>query len=320
MSYSDQALRAEVAPCSGCGLCQLVCPVWHQRRDVRLTPLGRAKALQHGVPITALSEAMDACTLCGACDPVCPESIPLSASMLAWRNQQPLGEVAMSVQPAVASAGARGSSLLVAGRSLGADGARLQRAAQMLGVQPASDHGADIALAVEAGALVDDSRLAAFLGPLRRARRLVVADGLLLRSLRTWLPGLDIAALGHALSGLPALRARLRRTDLYVIEPRAFHMDHARLLPHYDALQRAFGGTTNLDLHRMAIPTTASAAQHALGRMSISPEAQARWILDGRHVERVVVEDEQDIAPFVAVVALPVLHIADLAENPPVQS
>ncbi len=315
MSFSEHSLRAAAAPCSGCGLCQLVCPVWHQRRDVRLTPLGRSKALQHGVPVAALAGALDACTLCGACDPVCPESIPLSASMLEWRRLRPLAE-AVPQSHAADMAGARGGTLLVAGRSLGADPERLQRAAALLDARAAGDHGADIALAIEAGAAVGPARRAAFLDRLRGARRLVVADGLLLRMLRAWLPGCDAAPLGHALSGLQVLRAKLQRTDLYVIEPRAFHLDHARLLPHYDALQRAFGGATNLDLHRMAIPTTASAAQHILGRPSISPEAQTRWILEGRKVDRVVVEDEQDIAPFAAVVSLPVLHLADLADIP----
>jgi len=319
MSYSEQALRAEAAPCSGCGLCQLVCPVWHQRRDVRLTPLGRAKGLQQGMPIALLAEALDACTLCGACDPVCPESIPLSASMLALRRLRPLVGVAEEAGAVAGATVVRGGTLLVAGRSLGADPARLQRATAMLGAQPAPDHGADIALALEAGTEVDPARLAAFLDPLRGASRIVVADGLLLRALRSWLPRTDIGALGHALSSLPALRAKLQRTDIYVIEPRAFHLDHARLLPHYDALQRAFGGATNLDLHRMAIATTASAAQHALGLTSISPEAQARWILEGRQIERVVVEDEQDIALFAAVVPLLVLHVADLAASPSVR-
>jgi ferredoxin len=36
------------AACSGCSLCLLVCPVWRATRDIRLTPHGRAKALQHG--------------------------------------------------------------------------------------------------------------------------------------------------------------------------------------------------------------------------------------------------------------------------------
>ena len=41
--------NADYAACSGCSLCLLVCPVWRRRRDdLRLTPHGRAKALQHG--------------------------------------------------------------------------------------------------------------------------------------------------------------------------------------------------------------------------------------------------------------------------------
>ena len=42
------------ASCSGCSLCLLACPVWRQTRDIRLTPHGRAKALQHGAGAAAL--------------------------------------------------------------------------------------------------------------------------------------------------------------------------------------------------------------------------------------------------------------------------
>jgi Fe-S oxidoreductase len=58
--------------CTGCSLCLLVCPVWRKSHDIRLTPHGRAKALQHGATIADITESIESCTLCGACEPACP--------------------------------------------------------------------------------------------------------------------------------------------------------------------------------------------------------------------------------------------------------
>ena len=84
-----------------------------------------------------------------------------------------------------------------------------------------------------------------------------------------------------------------------MIESRSYNLDQERLVGRYDALRRVTGCHTNLDLQRIAVP--------ALGA-----EAQARWILEGRAIERIVVEDLADRAAF-AFAGKPVLHVADLA-------
>ena len=53
--------------------------MWLQNRDVRFSPQGIAKALQHGAQSVDLKEAASACIECGACDLLCPEQIDLSA-------------------------------------------------------------------------------------------------------------------------------------------------------------------------------------------------------------------------------------------------
>jgi ferredoxin len=304
--------------CSGCGLCLLACPVWHQTRDIRLTPHGRAKALQHGATAGEIAASIASCTLCGACAPACPEEIDLVGMMLDLRKKQPLApERVAAKMDGSAKAGARAgaaSILLLPGEGLRNDTERLARIVRLLGegVAVADDDGADIALAVEAGAPLSDQRLARFLSALRGARRLIVADGILHRVLRQWLPGVRVCGVGEALSALEPVRARLRSSDLYVIEPRAFHGNYARLIGHYDALRAASGCAMNLDLQRFAVPTTASSAQNALGLPAIAPEVQARWILQGRAVERIVVEDMADAAVFASVSRRPVVHLGDV--------
>jgi ferredoxin len=310
---------AEHASCSGCSLCLLVCPVWHHSGDIRLTPHGRAKAQQHGALSDDLAVSLASCTLCMSCEPICPEKLPLVDMILDLRSQRPFSpqQITAMLDAAAAREVAQwltDTPVLLAGEALAADRARLERARRLLGAHfvSALDDGRDIALALEAGVPIPESRLVRFLSPLRAARELVLADGLLLRALREWLPGMRSRSLGEALSAVPGVRARLRAGDLYVIETRAFHADYERLLGHYDALRAELGCAMNLDLQRIAIPTTASAVQHALGLRTLEVDRQTRWILEGLKVERIVVEDARDLAAFASAKA-PVVHLADLA-------
>src|SRR6185295_8492521 len=75
--------------CSGCGLCLLVCPVWRQSRDVRFTPKGRARAIQHGASREDVAASTAGCTLCGACEPACPEELPLVEMVMELRSGRP---------------------------------------------------------------------------------------------------------------------------------------------------------------------------------------------------------------------------------------
>lgn len=279
--------------CSGCSLCLPVCPVWRATRDVRLTPRGRAKALQHGASRAALAASAATCTLCGACEPACPEDLPLVEMVQGLRIAAPLPELREKTSGKAA--------LLLAGRALGRDEARRRKTLALLGAgyALAADEGLDIAAALEGGAGITPGRLQQFLDALKGGSRLVVAEGILLRPLRRWLPGASVTSLGEALTRT-ALARKLRAGDLYVVEPRAYNGDQARLVGHYDALRARSGCEMSLDLQRIAIPLSGP-----------DVPAQARWLLEGRRVERIVVEDLGDLAAF-SFSPHPVLHLADL--------
>lgn len=273
--------------CSGCGLCLLVCPVWHGSRDVRLTPKGRARAIQHGATREDLAASVDGCTLCGACEPACPEELPLVDMVMELRSGRTFPATEVRTQGK--------KKLLLPGQALRAEPDRLARTLALLeGYELAADDGADIVAALETGAPITDERLAAFLAPLARARQIVVAEGLLLRALRRWLADASIRGIGEAL--LPAIGANLRAGDLYVIASQAFNCDQPRLIGRYDSLRSSSGCEMNLDLQRIAMPAA----------------GQAGWILEGRKVERIVVEDLADRAVF-DFAGKPVLHLAELA-------
>jgi ferredoxin len=318
--------RADYASCSGCGLCLLVCPVWRRSHDLGLTPLGRAKALQHGAAAADIAASIQSCTLCAACEPVCPEEIDLVAMTLELRRRLPQlgaipGLLSRMDEPAMRPLALRPRPLavLLPGRALRERAGTLARVAALLGgagdIPLADDDGSDIALALEAGAAIAATRLERFLQPLRGLKKIVVADGLLLRHLRQWLPQPGITSVGEALSGLNAVRRALRESDLYVIEPRAYHTDYQRLVGYYDALRSSAGCALTLDLQRIAIPASARSLSQRLGLEASDDQVQARWILQGRNITRIVVESVEDIAEFELVTALPVVHLADLADD-----
>lgn len=305
--------------CSGCSLCLLACPVWHARRDIRHTPQGRAKALQLGVPVAALAESIESCTLCAACEPACPEALPLVDMMLGLREQL-ARDVPARLRVIDWRAGA--SPRLAQAECLIPDAALLQRpgllagAARLLdGMQIVEDAGLDIGEAIEAGQPLPAERLYGFLQALKRARRIVVANGLLAHRLRSWLPAVRIDSLAMALGSLEALRSRLQPGDFYVIESRHYHADRERLVHHYDGLRQRTGCSMNLDLQRLAVATTASSAATQQGRSGIDVHEQARWMLEGATPARIVVEDAADLAVFAAVSDRPVVHLAELGDG-----
>ena len=214
---------------------------------------------------------------------------------------------------------ASAASILLPGPALRGHPRALARVSALLGgaggVTICADDGADIALALESGRSFPAARLERFLQPLRRAAMIVAADGLLLRHLRLWLPQAKIVSLGEALSRLPAVRRRLRASDLYVIEARAYHADYQRLVKYYDGLRLDAACAFNLDLQRIAIPATARSLPQRLGLAPIDDRIQLDWILQGREVTRIVVESLEDGAAFAQLGSLPVVHLADLADD-----
>jgi ferredoxin len=271
--------------------------MWRSHRDPRFSPEGLAKALQCGATAAELAAPLDACSFCGACDPVCPERIDLTGMIMELRRQLPQSATTVNVPvpPGPAPAGA----LLLPGAALRADPALLTRVKGLLGIAVAADDGADIAQALETGGAIDTLRQRAFLRGLD-GRTLVVGDALLLRQLRRWLPAARLQGLGEALGNVGVIRRRLASADFYVIEARAYHADYERLVGHYDGLRADTGCAMNLDLQRIAIPAV--------------DEAEARWMLQGRRPARIVVENPAEREILRRVADVPVLHLAELAE------
>lgn len=302
---SASAERKGYSACSGCSLCLLVCPAWRATRDPRISPEGRAKGLQAGATPAELADSARACMLCGACEPVCPEKIDLIGMTLNLRRELPETPALQALRvrmgeggaiPAVSPSPAK--TLVLAGPALRVRPQALARILALLGGFACEDAGEDIAMALEAGAPIPHQRLERFLAQMRVAQSVIVDDGLWMRHLRAWLPGKRLAGLGEALSNLGAVRRGLRASDLYVIEPRAYHADYERLVRHYDRLRVERGCATNLDLQRIAIPA-----------------AEAGWILKGRSPQRIVVERMEDAGAFEHHGGIPVVHVAELADH-----
>jgi ferredoxin len=308
--------------CSGCSLCLLVCPVWRKTRDISQTPHGRAKALQHGGQVGDAS--IESCTLCLACEPVCPEKIDPVGMILELRRKKKLTSASLNPQSVMKVPTAHSgksqkspSTILLPDSALRARAESLVRVAGLLGsvnnVCVGEDDGTDISLLLESSAEISTQRLENFIASLRQHENIIACNGLLLRQLKSWLPKANVIGLGEALSKLSVVRNGLRNTDLYVIETRAYHSDYERLVKHYDRIRIDHGCDFNLDLQRIAIPATARSLSQRLGTKAADDEAQARWLLLGRKITRIVVESIEECASLEKASALPVVYLADLA-------
>ncbi len=299
--------------------------MWQQRRDVQFSPQGIAKALQHNAMHDEIAPALFSCLLCGACDLLCPENIDITGMITALRKEAFLQGANAALKENIQAQLAQPTSdikieentIVLAGEALRATPTTLEKVLTLLSGETsavlAMDDGDDIALALEAGIEISDHRLHAFLEPLQGAKRLYISNGHLLKQLRHWLPATELFAIGHSLSQLEAVTRKLNKNDLYVIEPRGYHLDHKQKVTHYDKLRHQHGCHINLDLQRNAIPTAAG------GLNALQPQldsaAQGRWILSGRDVQRIIVECAEDGRAMSQVSKLPVLHIADLMER-----
>jgi len=140
----------------------------------------------------------------------------------------------------------------------------------------------------------------------------------LMRSLRRRLSLASIEA-GPAVGDPPITRPALSRLlgpgDLLVIETRGYHADYERRVNLYDGIRRATGCMLNLDLQRIAIPARLPVPDGYGG--GGDDLGQARWIVEGRAIRRVVVEDPADLGVFERLGGWPVISVEQLAKESP---
>ena len=314
--------------CTGCRVCTLPCPVWHQTHDIMLTHCGRARALQGGAAPEDLRQSLMACVLCGACESICPvgiDTVGMTIDLRMMLNDKSNSPFAHNLEAANKNCPAhvpipakQYTSLILPGIRLRSDYPLLNIVKRLLenkDVSLAMDDGSYISGAIEAGIPISDERREWFIQSLKGAKRLIVAEGILHRYLRKWLPEAQVIGLGKALLSKRMIRKALRSTDLYVIETRGYHADYDNMVQEYDIIRRKAGCLMNVDLQRAAIPTGALSLQNRFDMGTVSPIEQARWILDGHKFDRIVVESLEDMEPFQNVTKLRVIHVSELGEN-----
>lgn len=311
------------AACIGCGVCMLSCPVWQQHHAQELTYCGRARVATGGTGEEECMRSVQACILCGSCEPLCHRGIATTIhtirlrQRLARRGILPgtnMAEQAGSPQTATAA------RIFLPGAALRSQLHLLERVLRLLGdtggkYHCAADDGTDIILALESGGEIKSERFAAFLGPLRGAGEIIASDGLLVSLLPRLLgAAVRVRGLGSALLGNEKVRSGVKSSDFYMIETRAYNAQRNGQVMLYESLRRGSGCSMNMDLHRVATPTGAMGHHYRAGLPStVSVEAQVRWLLEGRKAERIVVEHPDDGAAFERHVSLPVVHLAEVA-------
>jgi len=315
--YKDSN-RPGYEKCNGCRVCTLPCPVWHQTHDISLTHCGRARSIQCGASPEDIKESIMACILCGACESVCPFGIDTLGMTLDLRHMlnkkesisEPGKELRQKDQPATRSY----KRMILPGRVLRSD-ERLLNIIHDLFVDNntaiSDDDGSDISQALESGVTISDKRRKGFVRSMAGVRELIVAEGILLRVLRKWLPDVKITGIGSALLEKTSIRTSLVPTDLYIIETRGYNCDYEEKVGEYDLVRRETGCQMNMDLQRSAIST----GSVSLDSKVVSPQEQAKWIIKGRRFERIVVESPEDIKVFKSVSDTDVIHVSELANG-----
>jgi ferredoxin len=291
------------------------CPVWWETRDVWFTPHGRARALQGGASAVELADSVLSCRMCGACEPACPEEIDIMALVRGLRAElNELDRNPFTQSPVEAPSNGfeavseqRGGRMLLAGPGLEGKPELLNSVVERLGgserVRVATDDGRDLAWAFEAGAPIDEQRMDQLMDAFGKARELIVIEGILHRPLRE--RGLRVRGLAETLLDGEAISSALGPRDLLVIDARAYHADHARLVRLFDGLRSRTRCQMNLDLQRLAIPTGADSLQS-------HSETAISWMLEGRDIDRIVVESPADFEALMASTDVPVVHLSNL--------
>lgn len=266
-------------------------------------------ALKGGASEEELQPLIEHCVLCGACGAVCPMGVDTIGLTIGIRSGLEMNDPS---RKGLSRAGTGSGALFMPGTALRANAGVLQRTLSLLnGYALTEDDAEPLVAALEGGARVPQSEAASYMRRLReRAGRIIVAEGLLHRLFRQFLGAENVIGLGEALLSNERMRRWLRPSDMYIIDSRAFHADFTRLIELYDRVRRERGLMMNLDLQRAATSPGATSGVHG-----VDPEAQARWIMNGRKAERVVVERVEDIAIFKAITDVPVLHLSQAGND-----
>ena len=313
-SSNDKSININPNNCHGCALCTLVCPVWQQNSDVRYTPHGLAKTLQAGGKLE--SSAVMNCILCCACATICPQDIDLVDFMMELRKNANTDKTPSALTSKIsADSDYTGKTVLITSSELQNNQPIFKRTLDCLKssgpVQIASDLAEDIINGFESGNQASQQRLNQFVEPLRKAKKIIVSNGLLQHKLQSWLPEVNIISIGLAMSSQNSVRHNLTETDFYVIDSRAFNTNQQQSLTHYHDLHNSCGCEFNLDLHRLAIPTGNYINNTHNNNFDLA--SQAQWLISGRTFDRIIVEDIKDYELLPGITDKPVIHISELA-------
>lgn len=224
MNYGD---------CVGCGLCMIGCPAYEEAGSEAHTAKGRNRMLQAGLQAADMVEAIEACTLCGYCDAVCPKHVEnVEITLKLRRDLQGASSLsAPAARPLVLGCTIREQaphlvpSILDFLRRLGFRGDP-----ESAGCCGAKD--------VEAGKAL----------PTRAAAQVVCDPGCLGQYDADFLGALAMKRLDLF---------DLKSPFYYFAPHRLINGEHARYYPLYHGLREKTGCGMNLDLNRLARSTTA---------------------------------------------------------------
>lgn len=305
--------------CNGCGICVLPCPAWWDSRDMMVTPRGILRALQGNARAEDLLDTLFHCSMCGACEAACPLDIDILGAFRKLRGaiSPPAPEAPPTRSHRSGASRARGGRVLLPGPALMRNPALLALVVEGLGtsanIEVSEEDTNPMAESLETGTTREAEDLQQFLAPFSKTRELVVVEGILHPFLRQRLPHLRVLGLGEALLRNDRIRRSLGPGDFFIIDARSFHSDHLRNLSRFLRVRQETGCQMNLDLQRLAIPTTADATAGNRAHRESTVATAIRWMLQGRRFDRLVAESPNDLDALRKHTDFPVVHLSEIA-------
>ena len=272
------------------------------------------RSIQGGAVPEDLKDSLNACVLCGSCEPTCSFDIDTVAKTIELKASL------NKTEPDTRTTANRQKHKTASGRILLANSHLLGRedilgkVLELLGqsLTQGSDNGEDISYALEKGEVLSKERIDDFLGYVGNAVEVITTDGLIYRIIRRLLPGTNVLGLGEALIKHAGLQGKIDASCIYIIDSMTYNSDFKRMAKFYDRMRQETGCMMNLDLHRVATPSGMSLYGQDNSRIVVDPVKQAEWILNGRLAQKIIVENLQDVEPFRQASDLPVAFVAEI--------
>lgn len=312
--------KKDYLACTGCGLCALPCPTWVQFQNISYTPWGRAKALQGGATAAEIIEDVASCLLCGACQSVCPENIDIIEQELKLRNElhssekspfrfsEKLEEIIFENQKIT-------GQIYLTSKKIPKEDIKIHTAFTKQNIKFLEIPVPKFPVDLEMGKSIDHDLLNDFIFNLSHTDLIITDNSWWYRLLLNHFSGKKVLSLGEWLIKNKKIQNNIQENDFYWIDSRIFHNNYEKLVLLYNSLKEETLCTFNWTLQRSAQPLGSQAIASNSENFEFNIKTQYEWVIQGRKINRIIVENKSEWEWLRENATFPVFHISELIQE-----